>query len=193
MRNVERQIHGYCWNPRTSTGEIDRDERKNWAVDVTMTTSASSRWDKPKEREKDPRGGDSSFQQTRRHFLPSLTSFTHLFAFPFPFPLPFFRSTETFLRRLITPWRSSYKTLFNLQQRDRVYYTCWCGSSTDAFPFCFSLSFSVSPYFYLFSFLSFCEDTKGWKTPWQDSAREFLLILCNATLINSRRCSDVRG
>lgn len=39
-------------------------------------------------------------------------------------PLPFFPSRRDFPRRLITLRRSSHKTPFNLNQRERVYYTC---------------------------------------------------------------------
>lgn len=156
-----------------------------------MTTMSSSGRDKPKEREKDPRGNDSSRRFTKPAGIFFRTSPRSL---PPPrFPSALFPSRRDFSRRLITPRRSSHKTLFNLNQRERVYYTCW--SSTDAFPFCFFLSLFLSPLpvFIIFFSFEFCEVTKGWKTPWRDSTREFLLILCDATLINSRRCSGIHA
>lgn len=51
--SVERGYMLHVARTFASTSEIDRDERKNWSVDVAMTTmSASSGRDKSKEREK---------------------------------------------------------------------------------------------------------------------------------------------
>jgi len=104
----------------------------------------------------------------------------------FSFPLSFFRPTEIptdFPRRLITPRCTSHKTLFNLNQRERVYYTCWYESSTDT-PLSLSLSIFLSLSISFFEFYDVTKDAKTW---------EYLLILCNATLINSRRFSDVHA
>lgn len=101
------------------------DCRRDDDDDVDATASEISRWKERKTRSR----GDSSFQRARRHFLPALLPSLSL-SFSLPPPLPYQTQSPTpsplardFPRRLITPRRSSYKTLFNLKQRERAYIT----------------------------------------------------------------------
>lgn len=149
----------------TRESEIDRGERKNWAVDATMmtTSTAASEISWRKERKIWKRWLARRFSKPAGIFLQALLRSL----------LPFFPSRWDFPRRLITLRRSSYKTLFNLNQRERVYYTCWCRSSTDALLFCFSL---YTSFFHLLFFRFY----KGWKTEldgsffWFYTARRWL-------------------
>jgi len=136
MSSVRRK-HTLNWNFRKDENGIDRGERKNWVVDVMTTTStAASEINWRKERKIWQRRLARRFSKPAGIFLQgALRSL-----------LPFFPSRWDFPRRLITLRCSSHKTLFNLNQRERVYYTCWCRSTIDAFLFCFSLY----PFFLLF-------------------------------------------